>query len=762
MMLASEIARSLKLDEIIRAEQGTCLAAFADTLKRAPDTSIEQFLSGRPADDRSKLVELIALDLRHCKKRGLPCHIESYFERFPNLLNDREKTVDLIYAEYCERRRYREEVKSEEYYRRFPEHRKALEYSFRIDGLFPDESLQFDQLGQPVLNMPEEGDEFLDFRLVSELGRGAFGRVFLAHQTNLSDRQVVVKVTSLQTIEHQTLARLKHPHIVPVHSVHRDDLTGLQAVCMPNQCAVALGDVIKTWRDSGLVPQRADSVLEALRELIPLELRMEEPDTESPPFPARASYVYACCWLMYTLAGALAHAHARGILHRDLKPSNILLTAQGQPLLVDFNLAFNQVESQGDHKAFFGGTMPFMPPEQLEAFHPTQQGSPDHVDPRSDIYSLAATFFEVLTGQFPFGEPRKDQDRLTELNSQIERRHDELPSARELNSRVPADLDALIVKCLRPKQDDRYETAADLAADLKQFLEDKPLRHIGRIPNRQIALKFLRRNRRRLAVAIVLVACSVVFGGMTYRNHLEQVRLEAENKEKEEKLSHSKFLQRLNAEVRVEAELELLDDSTKNDPKQLPVVIHRKANEYYGQNKYYLAIYAATKAIELGYQNFQLFWIRGQCHANLDDDEQALENFTAAIELDPDNGRLYLSRAFTFASSREGFYDFDKALLDAERALELGTTDKDPKFFYLDVARVFSAVTKPVKKETDPARLARLPVVLRKAEENLTKALDLGLTPETVREQNDSDRFRMLDPVLDRPAIRQRMGLVSK
>src|SRR4029079_17314617 len=106
------------------------------------------------------------------------------------------------------------------------------------------------------------------------------------------------------------------------------------------------------------------------------------------------SYVESVVWLGGCLADGLAHAHERGVLHRDLKPANVLLTDEGQPMLLDFNLA-EDARAGGPGAAAVGGTLGYMAPEHLEAY----RGSPRAVDARSDLYSLGVILFELLTGR---------------------------------------------------------------------------------------------------------------------------------------------------------------------------------------------------------------------------------------------------------------------------------------------------------------------------------------------------------------------------
>src|SRR5262249_14416532 len=131
--------------------------------------------------------------------------------------------------------------------------------------------------------------------------------------------------------------------------------------------------------------------------------RQQEPQGPARAAPApvgwkqleRRSYVDAVLWLGACLADGLAHAHERGILHRDVKPANVLLTDDGTPMLLDFNLG-QDVKSGGE--AFIGGTLPYAAPEQLRAFQTNAGG----VDARADVYSLGVLLHELLTGRSAF------------------------------------------------------------------------------------------------------------------------------------------------------------------------------------------------------------------------------------------------------------------------------------------------------------------------------------------------------------------------
>src|SRR5262249_15155131 len=251
------------------------------------------------------------------------------------------------------------------------------------------------RLAEALNTMPEAGDQFLGFRLISELGRGAFARVFLAQQGELANRSVVLKISSDGIGESQHLAQLQHTNIVPIYSVHRAGL--FQAVCMPYFGATTLEDVYTNLESLPALPDSGKglvSTLNAHRSSTQLRsgARRESPSgaytllagapearaaaTTLPLREAPANlktleqytYVQAVAWIAAKLADGLAHAHDRGILHRDLKPANVLLTDEGQPMLLDFNLSEDSKIRGTASGALVGGTLPYMAPEHLDAF----------------------------------------------------------------------------------------------------------------------------------------------------------------------------------------------------------------------------------------------------------------------------------------------------------------------------------------------------------------------------------------------------------
>ncbi|WP_235905561.1 protein kinase domain-containing protein [Tautonia marina] len=423
---------------------------------------------------------------------------------------------------------------------------------------------------QGTWRYPRAGEQLAGFRIVGELGRGAFARVYLAEQQILADRQVALKVSNQPVGEEsQLLARLQHSHIVPIHSVHEDVASGLHLICMPYLGGANLAQVLEaaatgsspTSRDPGgslidaldLVcgplpslpasrmagghrhssrgqsPSRitASAISPSMPNVRPIEaangpisrLRaiwdrswswitgwslnhdevprtVVESDRAQPArhFLKHATAVQGSVWIAARLAEGLEHAHSRGLLHRDLKPSNILITADGMPMILDFNLS--AIANPGDEgkRARIGGTLPYMAPEHLDAFHPRGSTPAHAVDERSDLYSLGLILFEMVAGRQPFREPPDGPPIAEVLDQMIVERLTSVPSARAINPAVPWSLDALLRKCLDPNPAKRYQHAGDLAEDLRRFLEDRPARHAPEPSLRERFSKLMRRN----------------------------------------------------------------------------------------------------------------------------------------------------------------------------------------------------------------------------------------------------------------------------
>jgi serine/threonine protein kinase len=390
--------------------------------------------------------------------------------------------MDRAYDEYLRLREAGQAVDVESFCQRYPALRKSLRKLLAAHRFYEENPDYIAPSDAPV--WPRAGHEFMGYGLEAELGRGAFARVFRARERAVGDRLVVVKVALRGAAEAATLGRLRHDNVVPVLSVHLDPASGFTVVCMPYQGAATLARVLDDF--PAPPPRRAHYLLDAAR-----DDRHPAPEGVPPPHRrlVRGGYVEAVGHVGVQMADALARVHALGILHCDLKPSNVLLSPDGRPLLLDFNLAFDP--NVPDHR--LGGTLPYMAPEQLRAIDPERRGDPKRVEARSDLYALGVILFELLTGAHPFGKvPAKLSDARVHLRDAQQRGP---RSLRQLNPQVGRPLARLIESCLAAEPEGRPASAAELAAGLRQALTPW-------------AVRTWRTSRRAVVAASLLVAVS--------------------------------------------------------------------------------------------------------------------------------------------------------------------------------------------------------------------------------------------------------------
>jgi hypothetical protein len=413
-----------------------------------------------PRGDRLRapaLVELVKIDLERRWQRGQPAKVEAYARKLPELGTLDTLPADLLLAEYEARQQSGAPADLAEFAQRFPSQAEELRRligqagqtgasaqasheTARPAGPGTDTSvLMPGQAGRSDMSMPEQLGRY---RIVHELGRGAMGTVYLAHDTQL-DRTVALKVPRFAAgdgpevrhrffSEARAAATIEHPSVCPVYDV--GEIDGIPYLTM----AYIQGQSLARVLEGGALPER-----QAMS-------------------------------LVRQLAAALRAAHERGIVHRDLKPSNILINSRGEPVILDFGLA-RRLRHDGVRLTQCGqplGTPAYMSPEQVA-------GAVGLMGPGCDIYALGVILYQLLTGRLPF------EGSVTEVLIQIVGQPPAPPSKHRPD--LDPRLDAICLKALRKDVADRYASMGDLAAALADCQNRDPLPVAAPIPRARAA-----------------------------------------------------------------------------------------------------------------------------------------------------------------------------------------------------------------------------------------------------------------------------------
>lgn len=454
------------------------------------------------AESLSGLQSVLLLDQHERWQQGDRPQVESYLQVIPELGSDRRRLLDVIYQEILLREQAGESPSVEEYVTRFPALARELRLQFEVHvGLPPDGHKPADA------HWPSR-PEIEGYRIEAELGRGTFGVVYKAWEEKLK-RQVAIKLlrpaddgeessADVSLREAQSIARLVHPNIVQIYAVGETK----EGIFFSQELV-----------EGGTLTRLINGFSQ----------------------PARSAAAF-----MATLADAVHYAHLCQVIHCDLKPSNILLRRKQvdgrsvesnklqevEPKVSDFGLALHLDVEGAAAGERLRGTLHYMAPEQTGGEAPT-------VGPATDVYALGAILYELLTGAPPFANDSK-------LNVFLKVRNEAPDDPRRLNPEVPADLNAICLKCLEKSPSRRYESAAALADDLRRFLSGHAPLAVETSRTGRVA----RWARRNPAVAGLLAALALVtavgFAGVT-SNMIEARRAEASERERADELDASLY-----------------------------------------------------------------------------------------------------------------------------------------------------------------------------------------------------------------------------
>jgi hypothetical protein len=325
-----------------------------------------------------------------------------------------------------------------------------------------------------------------DFKVGRELGRGGMGVVYEAVQSSLN-RRIALKVLGQSLAltpqavarfrrEAEAAAKLHHTNIVPVFAIGVEGDTHFYAMELVE--GPSLDAVIREMRERNA----AGTATEVTADLVATTTHF--PASPLYPEPGSSSGLSAARFdvsasMIADVADALHHAHQQGVIHRDIKPSNLMLSADGRLSVTDFGLARVLDQPGVTVTGEFVGTPAYMSPEQVTAGRVP-------VDQRTDIYSLGATLYELLTLRAPF--IAKGRDQLLAMVIQKDP-----PSPRSVDPKVPRDLETVCLQCLEKDPDRRYQSAKELADDLRRYANRFAV--LAKRPGRFTKLrKWVRRN----------------------------------------------------------------------------------------------------------------------------------------------------------------------------------------------------------------------------------------------------------------------------
>ena len=469
--------------------------------------------------------------------------------------NDR---LNSAFAEYLRRSRDDESFYVQAFVEEFPDVRNELEELIRDDQLLvgdsgSEETVLFEssagkQESQPVPN------RLGDFKVLEKVGQGGMGIVFRAEQMSIGDRIVALKImpspafemdgSRLTRFQNEIAAagRLDHPNIVPIYA--SSTKADVPFYAMKFIDGMSFSQFVRSAvKDSSEAEPKSDETTasngstsgsrtivtpdQLLRMAISLRAR------------SSARYFKLIAELFADLADGLHHAHETGVVHRDIKPANIMLDSLGHPWITDFGLAQITTSEDSTRAGTLVGTLRYMSPEQAYA----QRVMIDH---RTDIYSLGVTLYEVLTLKPAF-------DRATEPELLTMIAFEEPRKPRAIRREIPEELQTITLKAIEKSPDERYNSAAEFAADLRRYANNQPIH--ARPPGPVARLhKWISRNKT-LATAIATITLTVLVSaamlghmaskwqqGRADREKAWRTEIEAKNTQLTESLTRSRSL----------------------------------------------------------------------------------------------------------------------------------------------------------------------------------------------------------------------------
>lgn len=424
--------------------------------------------------------------------------------------------LETVIEEFSARLRQGDSPSLDEYVTRYPDLAKEIkELLPTIADLEHVKSRQERVTGGLAALGPLKIEQLGDFNLVREIGRGGMGIVFEAQQASLA-RQVAIKVLPRQPWqdakhleqfkqEARIAAGLHHTNIVQIYGVGEDE--GYHYYAMQLVEGKGLDRLIQ-WLASlstNTTDQGADQIGGLCRPVFgsPRDVRTYT-----------QTYWQGVARVGLQVAEALAYAHEQGIIHRDIKPANLLVDRQGVIWITDFGLARAGQAAGVTQPGSLAGTLRYLAPEQFQG----------KVDARTDVYSLGVTLYELLTLT-----PAYEASDHTSLIHAVTQSEPIRP--RKVNSRIPKDLETIVMKATASDPQHRYDTAQDLAHDLRHYVQGLPIMARRLAAGERLWL-WAKRNPAVAALTVTVMVCLMAAGVIGWAGYYRtQQALERESQQ---------------------------------------------------------------------------------------------------------------------------------------------------------------------------------------------------------------------------------------
>lgn len=423
---------------------------------------------------------------------------------------------------------------------------------------------------------PGTPDHFGDYRILEKIGEGGMGVVYLAEHRALG-RRVALKAIRHEHMlfdtvrerfrrEVEVIARLRHPGIVPIHAVGERD--GVPWFAMEYVDGSSLGEVLRSLQSRDVLTLTGSD----LARIVSLSAHTRPDSSTSSGYMFDGSWPDTCCKLLRQAADALQHAHQKGVVHRDVKPSNLMITPTGHVLLLDFGLAQAEGVSPLTRSGVELGTLPYLAPEQIDSAR-------GEVGPRTDVYGLGVTLYELLALKLPFDQTSPEPLRRAILAGRP-------PRLRERNSNVSWELETVCATAMEPDPARRYATVADFARDLDHVLMRRPVE--ARRPGVWLRTRRWIERNPASATAAALLSILLIGGPTVYgiQQHQSLVALEAIHR----RTDGLRLAANAQSHLRLDPPLAL----------RLALEAHERAPGLISRNAVYAALAASNEILSVG------------------------------------------------------------------------------------------------------------------------------------------------------------------